>query len=67
MSGGADEYDATPDTAAAADIVRSATLWYADLAALEELIGRKLTKQDHWLWETTLRAELQRLAPVECS
>ena len=50
---------------AANEIARSGTLWYADLDALEACVGRKLTKREHWLWETTLREELTRLAPVE--
>lgn len=50
--------------ASAAEVSRAGTLWYADLGALEELVGRKLTKNDHRLWELTLRAELMRLAPV---
>ncbi len=57
----------TLSESAAADLVRTGTLWYADLGALEERIGRKLLKHDHWLWEKTLRAELRRLEPVASS
>lgn len=56
-------YEMLTDTAAA-EIARTATLWYADLEALEELLGRKLTKNDHRLWEIALRVELERVAPV---
>ena len=51
--------------AKAAEVSRAGTLWYADLTALEEITGRKLTKADHWLWETALRAEIRRFAPME--
>ena len=51
--------------AAAVEISQGGTLWFADLDALEKLVGRALTKQDHLLWETTLRSELTRLAPLE--
>ena len=51
-------------SASVAEIVRGGTLWYADIDALEASVGRKLTKPEQWLWETTLRSELRRLAPL---
>jgi hypothetical protein len=50
--------------ASAVEITRDGTLWLADLKGLKEIVGRRLTKADHWLWETTLRDEIIRFAPV---